>query len=623
MKKSRILSISLLVASVLLSGCKKKVTYNDIVVGRHKIVSNNVSDYQLVIPDESNEYVNTAINEFQYFIKEASGATFEVVNESKQNVDTTRPYVSFGKTNLSISNGVNIPEGKRYLNSGYYLLNKDNNVYILADENYDQEGILYGAYDLLNTLTGYKAYSDDEFYIEKSKDILLPAIDKTYIPSFDERELGYKEAIGNKRLSNRLRLINKDGDTRWALHGHTATSEYFQLLSHEKYGSEHPEWYAPPGNYGIQLCYTGHGSGYESMVEQMAYNMYHNYIMEKPDAKYFMIGEEDNTTFCDCEACQAKNNEYGLNGAVSGLMVLFINDVINRIEAMMQEANDTVNLNRDIRYVFFAYQNSLIPFDSSKVVPHEKLYVEFTPIELDFAKDMHAEGSNSRIYDYLVKWDEIMNGRILVYSYDVDYRNYLINFNNFGSFKPYLLDYHNHHVDYFYSQGAVVNNVTGFTNMRLFVESQLLWNINLDYEDLVREFIEHYYKDASSYLHNYYQIIRDRYIYNVNALDKTYGIYADISSTDLWDKATSDALYSCLLNALLSIEKYRSSDPELYNKLYYRIKREMLSVYYIIIVNHSGYYSSSTLESMINEFYELADYFGITKVVEGGSGFPF
>ena len=159
--------------------------------------------------------------------------------------------------------------------------------------------------------------------------------------------------------------------------------------------------------------------------------------------------------------------------------------------------------------------------------------------------------------------------------------------------------------------------------MRLFVESQLLWNIDLNYEDLVKEFIEHYYKDASSYLYNYYQIIRDRYTYNVNVLDKTYGIYADISSTDLWDKATSDALYNCLINALNSIEKYRSSDPELFTKLFYRIKREMLSVYYIIIVNHSGYYSSSALESMINEFYELADYFQITKVVEGGSGFPF
>ena len=623
MKNKRFLLVSLLTFGILLSGCKKEIKYNDIVVDKHKLVSNGASEYQLVIPNENNEYINAALSEFQYFIKEASDATFDVVNESRQSVDSSRPFVSFGKTNLSVSNDVTLPAGQRYLNSGYYLLNKDNNVYILADDNYDQEGVLYGAYDLLNILTGYKAYSDDEIYIEKSQDILLPKFDKTYIPSFDERELGYKEAIGNKKLSNRLKLINKDGDTRWALHGHTSTSEYFNLLSYQKYGEEHPEWYAPPGNYGIQLCYTGHGTGYTSMVEQMAYNMYHNYILEKPDAKYFMIGEEDNTTFCNCEACQAKDHEHHLNGAVSGLMVLFLNDVINKIESMMAEANDTVNLNRDIRYVFFAYQNSLIPFNSSTVVPHKKLYVEFTPIELDFAKDMHADGVNSRIYDYLVKWDEIMGGRILVYSYDVNYNNFLINFNNFGSFKPYLQDYYEHHVDYFYSQGAVVNNVTGFTNMRLFVESQLLWNIDLNYEDLVEEFINHYYKDASSYLYNYYQIIRDRYTYNVTAFNKVYGIYADISSTDLWDKATSDALYNCLLNALESIEKYKIDNPELFTKLYYRIQREMLSVYYIIIVNHSGYYSSSTLENMINEFYELADYFQITKVVEGGSGFPF
>lgn len=622
MKNRRLLFVSL-ITFVLLSGCKKKVTYNDIVVERHKLVSNGVSDYQLVIPNENSEYINSAISEFQYFMKEATDATFDVINESNDSVDLTRPFISFGKTNISNTNKISLPSEQRYLNSGYYLLNKDNNVYILADDNCDQEGILYGTYDLLNILVDYKAYSDDEVYYVKSDDVLLPKIDKVYIPSFDVRELGYKETISNKYLSQRLRLINKDLDSRWGLHGHTSTSEYCDLLPFSKYGESHPEWYAPAGHYGVQLCYTGHGSGYNSMVEEMAKNMYHEYILKKTDATYFMIGEEDNTTFCDCDACQQKDREYNLNGAVSGLMVLFINDVINKIEEMMKSENDTVNLNRDIRYVFFAYQNSLIPFNTSSIVPNEKLYVEFTPIELDFAKDMHAEGTNSRIYDYLTKWDKIMNGRIIVYSYDVDFRNFLINFNNFGSFKSYLLDYHKHHVDYFYSQGAVLNNVTGLTYMRLFVESQLLWNLDLDYEDLVKEFMEHYYKDASSYLLDYYRIIKDRYAYNVNALDKTYGIYADISSTDLWDKATSDALYSCLNNALIAIEKYKNSNPELYTKLYYRIQREMLSVYYILIVNHSGYFSSSSLENMINEFYKLADYFQITQVVEGGSGFPF
>ena len=98
MKNLKILSISVLVVGVLLTGCKKKTTYNDIVLERHKIVSNNVSDYQLVYPNESNEYINAAISEFQYFIKEASGASFDLVNESKQSVDLTRPFVSFGKT---------------------------------------------------------------------------------------------------------------------------------------------------------------------------------------------------------------------------------------------------------------------------------------------------------------------------------------------------------------------------------------------------------------------------------------------------------------------------------------------------------------------------------------------
>ena len=42
--------------------------------------------------------------------------------------------------------------------------------------------------------------------------------------------------------------------------------------------------------------------------------------------------------------------------------------------------------------------------------------------------------------------------------------------------------------------------------MRLFVESQLLWNLDQNYDDLVHDFMVHYYKDAASYLEQYYQL---------------------------------------------------------------------------------------------------------------------
>ena len=163
-------------------------------------------------------------------------------------------------------------------------------------------------------------------------------IDVSYIPSFDERELGYKELITNKTLASRLRLFNKETDNRWALHGHTSTNKYHQLLNQEIYHTDHPDWYADASSDGFyQLCYTAHGHDYQGMVDQMAENLYNNYIAKNSTAQYFMIGQEDNRAFCTCDACQHKSEEYGCEGKVSGLIVLFLNDVIEKVESIMKE----------------------------------------------------------------------------------------------------------------------------------------------------------------------------------------------------------------------------------------------------------------------------------------------
>lgn len=610
---------------ITLTSCNSKVVHEHNIVDKVKIVSNNASDYQLVIANTQNEYVNLAVNEFATMIEKATGATFEIIDESTKSINSSLPYVSFGKT--SLSGDISMPMEYDYRNSGYYLKNKNQNVYILADENYNQEGVLYGAYRLLEILVDYKAYSDDEIYVKETDDVYLPEIDESYIPSFDERELGYKELITNKTLASRLRLFNKETDNRWALHGHTSTNKYHQLLNQEVYHDAHPNWYADASSDGFyQLCYTAHGNEeeYKAMVNQMAENLYNNYIVKNPTAKYFMIGQEDNRAFCTCEACQQKSKAYDSDGKVSGLIVLFLNDVIEKVENIMKENSDNVNLNRDIKYVFFGYYQSIKPFDSKKIIPNKKLYIEFAPIELDFSKDFSHGATNTEICSCLEKWDAILDGRIIVYSYDVNYKNFLMNFDNFGSFKSYLLEYKKHHVNYFYSQGAVVNNVTGLTNMRLFVESQLLWNIEQNYEDLVHEFMEHYYKDASKSLELYYRITRDRYTYYLNANQVACGIKSEIvDNLDCWNKPTVDALHNALSDALKAIEKYLSSDEELYTKLYYRIKREMITTYYLYINYYSDFFSQTALEEMKTDFNNLVEYFKLTKVSEDGSGIGF
>ena len=136
--------------------------------------------------------------------------------------------------------------------------------------------------------------------------------------------------------------------------------------------------------------------------------------------------------------------------------------------------------------------------------------------------------------------------------------------------------------------------------------------------------MEHYYKDAAESLELYYKITRDRYTYYVNSTQTVCGIKSEIvDNLECWNKPTIDALHNALKEGLKAIEKYQGVDDELYTKLYYRIKREMITTYYVLISYYSDFFSQDALEEMKADFNSLVNYFKLTKISEAGSGIEF
>jgi hypothetical protein len=72
--------------------------------------------------------------------------------------------------------------------------------------------------------------------------------------------------------------------------------------------------------------------------------------------------------------------------------------------------------------------------------------------------------------------------------------------------------------------------------------------------------------------------------------------------------------------AMASIEKYKSSDPELYETLKIRIMKERLSPIYIKLTILPSYYSESELAQLKSEFKYYVNLFKFSESLEG-SGF--
>ncbi len=618
------------------SGCKKDdedLVYPDsskhLVESDYKIVENGMSEYQIVLPESPKMNEQTAAEELQLFIKQSSGAVLPVVSENK--VSEKSPMISIGETVFAGKKGVSAG-GEDLGSSGYKIKTDGSSLFILSDENGTGEGCIYAVYDLLEDAIGWCAYASDEIGYEEKKDIKLYVYDETVKPTFDRRSIAYLDINSDPVYRRRMRLINQYNNDFWCnpLFGHSQISD---LLKKEKYYEAHKygttkqivedggtvevpdHWY---GSSAEQLCWTG---GAEMELE-MATVLY-SYIKEYPDTVYFMLGQEDNQNYCDCARCQSAIDDWGYN--ITGLEINFLNNVIKIVEEWVKRDYPE---GRDIRYVMFAYYDALVPpvsgsegneaAFSKKVIPDDKLYIYFTPIETNYSHSLE-DVENEDILKNLKGWYKLFGGkdRVIVYSYDTNFHYYFYNFDNFGTFRSHLKTYSENGVNYYYTQGAPYTNQCTFQEMRIFVESKLMWNIDLSYDDLVNKFMAGYYKDAATAIRRYYDFTRMRYEQSEKLLGIEFkDIYADIGSKKIWTESAVSAMDKIFDEAYESIERYKTEDLDLYDTLKSRIKRLELTVIYTKLLNYRFDYSQEKINALVDDFNKYTSKFQILDYKE-------
>lgn len=618
--------ISLLLCAVMLfalAACNKNDTPTDNKPDKtaYNLVQNGVSEYKIVLSATATANELFAANELANFLNLATGAELEIVTDEEY--PSSDAIIAIGNTRQA--QAANAVSGQNLATSSFVLKTVGNSLYVTADKNGDGEACLYGVYQILQDAVNFRVYAADEIGYDTDNDTIpLYNYDKVYKPTFDQRELGYASIANDETYKKRMRLVWHDTDVRWTLHGHTQASHFvnpdFSDTLHPEhegmtYGQAHPDWFD-----GGQLCWS---AGAE--MERVAAEKLIRYIENYPQGEYIMLGQMDNTDYCSCDRCKKKMAELGINPA--GMQILFLNNVIKIAEQWRAENRPE----QDVKYVTFAYNGTLQPpvkkdgngnlvAINDQVKPHDKLYIYFTPIETDFAVDLSNQ-RNLSVMEALNGWNALASGRIMVYIYDINFHNYFINFNNFGTVEGMYRDYLDNGVYYMYSQGPIDTCVPCFQEMRVFVESQLMWDIGQGYDNLVNEFMQAYYRDAAPAVRKFYELIRNRYAryYAVDDTSLGGGIYDSIGDSDIWTENLVNALGDALDDALSAVEKYKTTDNELYAKLHDRIMKEYLSVIFLKLSYYQASYTSAQIAEMKANFKYYTTYFQITNYAENDS----
>jgi len=502
-----------------------------------KLAQNQKTAYVISLAGDATAVEQTAAEQLQKYLQEVTGATFPLKKEDEVKNDTPQILVGAGtrvRTLLPRQDwGALGNDGIVIKTIGTHL--------ILAGGR--PRGTLYAVFQFLQQQVGCRWWTPDASTIPRKSTLEIPAIDLTYVPPFS-----YRENLTTPALDPVFAAISHQNGhfqriaPEWGGHHqilgfvHTFT----RLLPPEKYFQQHPEWYSDPANKGLpctaaskmpsahdtQLCLSAPG-----VLEELTRNAL-DWIKENPQAGYISISETDVAPYCQCEKCREFLQR---EGSQAGIIVDFVNKVAARIERQYPH----------FMVETLAYHGSEKP--PKTVRPAHNVIIRLAPIAADYGHALDSD-SNQESRENIRGWAAIAP-HLFVWNYVTNFHYGMLPHPNRKHLADDLRFFATHNVKGIFEQGDnFTNNVGDFVFLRAWLLGQLMWNPQLDQDQLTDEFLRGYYGAAAPHLKEYLNVIQNSF----DAQNRTLSTFnSDFSflTLDVMNQATQ-----CFARALDAVK---------------------------------------------------------------------
>lgn len=596
-----------------------------VTTGLHKInvsatdkdfIANGKTEYTLVIPSDADARTRKASALVRSHLATATGVSLEVKEDEKLSYSPDKKWIVLGSDKLFDGAGLSMPKDD-IGQTGYYIVSKDNSVFIAVESTF---GIINGALEFLKHTIGYEMYADDTVVYTAGEVVKMSAFDVVDKPDFEffvpSNRISVDGATGMRFMGTGDIFVPVEGQL-W----HNS----FNYLDPNDY-PDHPEWFATDRS---QLCYTARGNAeyYDAMLGEFMKSMI-KAVNAVTDVKNITITIQDTSTACTCEACTAERNEYGTDAAA---VIKFCNSVSERLESYFEaEAEKNGGEPRELNILFFAYNKTtkppvkkangeFVPIDDS-VVCRDNVGVYIAPITAAYNASFYSE-TNATTADVIKGWGTLSD-KLYMWLYETNYSHYLYPLNTYDTMiETYRFCKENNAVFMMnegqYNQG----NVTCFGKLKEYFNSKAMWDVNVDYSKVCDDFFSGYFRDAAEPMRAYFDELQAhlKYLEEAYPAEINGNIYNNIAQIRFWPKRTLDHWADYIEEAYSAIEKYKASDPALYETLKKHIKLESIFIRYAQVSLHLGSYSADMLQEMRRSFKEDCAELFITMLSEAKS----
>ncbi len=597
------------------------------------IVSNGQCHYTLVIPANAEDYEEKASQIITEYFSKALSVEIKTVKDSEL-TSTNGKYISLGDTTIMRSSGLSVSFNK-YGNAGFRIKTIGDTVFISGARSQLRAGTYYGAQEFLYHVIGWKAYSDTEIFYNQRSNIKMMNFDVTEIPDFDSRTIGYDTVYFNGSYRDLLRL-NQNGTsdtTKLPYYAHS----HFEVLPPEIYYEKNPDWYWYTGDRGQKASQIPFSADIKSHyyrfgqlclsnpeVIEESINVLTSQFMKYPNATMVHLGTMDNKYCCNCESCTKWMADNNTNYA--GVNVYYTNLVARKVTENISKLDPS----RTLWFRMFAYYGTIEPPvnevngefvpDSPLVIPDENVIIQFTPLDADGLETLDHE-KNIKHYKYFMGWCSLTDN-LAVWKYNTNFYTYFISNKNWDITAEDFRLYYENGVTTMYDQGPLTDSILQMKEMRLYVESKLMWDTSLSWQTLAEEFINVYYGEAAEGVLESYNLMTThneklRTIDNMTGIlvlpnpkadDVKYWPYQYVEGQRQVFVKTFDALKVQLDNGEITEEQYQ--------KIYWRVAAVYFENMFMQMQYHMERYSKEHIAETIDLFEEVANRNNVTCFTE-------
>ncbi len=369
---------------------------------------------------------------------------------------------------------------------GFSIETKGNDIYIMGGT---KKGCTYAVVTILEKYMNCHYYSPTYKIIPSSKNINLPPINISDAPGNDIRIINISEKVDDDFIDwNRLNTVDEFYGKGYYVH------TFNRLLPWPEYFKPHPEYFAQVNGKRIidQLCLSN------DEVLKIVIAQLEKEVAAQPDKKYWSVSQNDNFSYCQCKNCQKIIDE---EKSPAGPVIRFVNEVAKHFPDKIIST--------------LAYQYSRQAPVIAK--PLDNVQVMLCTIELNRSKSIDEEPTSKSFVKDIVDWGKICRN-IYLWDYTIDFAHTVCPFPNLHVLQPNIRFFMKNNVRAHFQQ-TNVSRGQEFSELKLYLIARLLWNPDINVDNLINEFLKGYYGNAAPWIKKYINQLQSELIKSGEALD--------------------------------------------------------------------------------------------------------